>query len=246
MATARALLVGLKGVDASKYGGWDGVNGCQGCELDVDNIDHILSALNYKTVILKTQAAKASAVLSALKKAAADSRKGDIFVFYYSGHGGQQPDENGDELDGQDETLVAYNREIIDDELNKIWPKFRAGVRIVMLSDSCNSGTNYRMVMRNAKATPIQPITDAQIAQSMVAQLIHMGGCRDGMTSDGYLHGGAFTIALCKVWKGGGFKGGYKDFLTKIRSSIKSGQKPQYNEYGPVSAKFRKQKPFTV
>ena len=43
----KALLVGLKSVDPGSYGGWDGVNGCWGCELDVDNIEGVLAPLNY-------------------------------------------------------------------------------------------------------------------------------------------------------------------------------------------------------
>src|SRR4051812_100879 len=122
-----ALIVGLKHVDSKKYNGWDGTNGCGGCELDADNINRILIPLGYKPRILKTQDALAENILGGLSAAAKELKDGDIFVFYYSGHGGQQPDMNGDETDGQDETLVAYDRQIIDDELDKIWLQFRAG-----------------------------------------------------------------------------------------------------------------------
>jgi len=37
-----------------------------------------------------------------------------------------------DKLDGQDETLVAFDREIIDDELSEKWMSFAEGVRIVV------------------------------------------------------------------------------------------------------------------
>ena len=63
----------------------------------------------------------------------------------YSGHGGQVPDKNGDETeDGYDETWVLYDRQLVDDELYALWSKFPAGVRVVVLSDSCHSGSAIR------------------------------------------------------------------------------------------------------
>ncbi len=71
----------------------------------------------------------------------ASSRQGDIYFLTYSGHGGQVPDTNGEgESDSSDETWLAYDRQIVDDELYELWAKFKPGVRIVVLSDSCHSG----------------------------------------------------------------------------------------------------------
>jgi metacaspase-1 len=139
-----ALLVGLKQVSAQHYQGWDGTNGCQGCELDVDCVSQILHPFDYETCVRKTNAATKDGILTRLRRYAHELKAGDLFVFYFSGHGGQQEDKDNDEEDGKDETLVAYDAEIIDDELDEIWLSFRPGVRIVMLSDSCNSGTNFR------------------------------------------------------------------------------------------------------
>jgi len=68
-----------------------------------------------------------------------------MFFLSYSGHGGQVKDLNGDEReDHLDETWVLYDREMIDDELYALWSGFERGVRILMLSDSCHSGTVTR------------------------------------------------------------------------------------------------------
>jgi hypothetical protein len=49
---------------------------------------------------------------------------GDSLVFHFSGHGSQQKDYNGDELDGYDETLCPTDFEtqgmIVDDEINAV------------------------------------------------------------------------------------------------------------------------------
>lgn len=239
-----ALLVGLKGVNPARYNGWDGTNGCAGCELDVDNVAALLKPLSYGMNILKTSDATATRVLEELKRAAQTLKSGDTFVFYYSGHGGQQPDTSGDETDGQDETLVAYDRQIIDDELNDIWLSFKPGVRIIMLSDSCNSGTNYKGIVTINRNSPIVAIPNLKAASEMRAQMIHFGGCRDGGTSAGYADGGAFTKALCKVMAGGAFKGTYRMLYSAIVPLVTT-QVVQYDEYGPVTDQFRNQVPFS-
>jgi hypothetical protein len=54
------------------------------------------------------------------------------------------PDVSGDEADKQDETWCLYDGQLIDDELYFELSRFAAGVRILVLSDSCHSGTVTR------------------------------------------------------------------------------------------------------
>ena len=53
-------------------------------------------------------------------------------------------DRNFDEPDGRDETWCLYDGMLLDDELYRLWAEFQPGVRIVVLSDSCHSGTVTR------------------------------------------------------------------------------------------------------
>jgi hypothetical protein len=251
MARGSSLLVGLKSVDPTAYNGWDGTAGCWGCELDVDNVEMILTSEGYQNRVLKTAEATRDRILSGLYRAADNTIEGDIFVFYYSGHGGQQPDISGDEIDGKDETLVAYDREVIDDKIHYALGRFKSGVRLVMISDSCNSGTNYRGRMtvpvdEKAVFRPFARSGSEREGNNINAQLIHLGGCRDGFSSMGYQHGGAFTMALCEAWQNGSFGGDFKNLHSRICEVIKSSQKPQYNEYGAVSDAFRTQKAFEI
>ena len=251
MAKAVAAVVGLRQVDPAKYAGWDGANGCWGCEQDADAITGLLRRLGYEVSTLKTANATQSRVVDALRSAT-QLREGDIFVFYYSGHGGQQPDQAGagkDELDGQDETLVLYDGELRDDDLNDVWLGLRPGVRVVMISRHCNSGSNYKAPGINlTMPTPLAPV-DARASLRMQAQLIHLGGCRDSKTSQGFANGGLFTLALCDTWQSGTFKGDYTTLystICKVVGCEQPGQQPVYNEYGPVTAQFRQQNPFQV
>ncbi|KAL0721389.1 hypothetical protein Bca4012_035988 [Brassica carinata] len=74
------------------------------------------------------------------------NRARDSLVFHYSGHGSQQKDYNGDEVDGQDEALCPLDHEtegkIIDDEINKILVRpLVHGAKLHAIIDACNSGT---------------------------------------------------------------------------------------------------------
>ncbi|MBN2292584.1 MAG: caspase family protein [Pirellulales bacterium] len=252
MSRGFALLVGLKSVNPTAYGGWTGENGCWGCELDVDNIQRVLTPLGFEFGILKTAQATSHNILSALRGAARNLRSDDIFVFYYSGHGGQIQDKDGDEPDNKDETLVAYDKEVIDDDLNSIWQSFNAGSRIVMISDSCNSGSNYKMRLDIPfeKASPIKmfsAIADCDRSSTMTSQMIHYGGCRDGGSSAGYQGGGTFTSGFCRAWSSGTFSGNYRDLYARILEELRGErQQPQFSEYGPVTDAFRNQRPFTI
>ena len=250
MAKGRALLVGLKSLDPGAHNGWDGRNGCWGCELDVDNIERILEPMGYSVSTLKTAQATSDNVLGGLRAAAEELQGGDIFVFYYSGHGSQQPDVSGDEFDGRDETLVLYDRQVIDDELNAIWPSFRDGVRIVMISDSCNSGNNYRRVrdVASSMARPIS-LTECLRGTDMKAQMLHYSGCREDQTAQGYQMGGAFTMAFCRALDLG-VATNYRVLHDQTRIWLRAGpytpQEPQYTHYGPVSSAFENSRPFSI
>ena len=139
MAQGISLHIGLNAVDPVHYAGWSGP--LNACEADASDLGALAAAQGFATSTLLTVEATREAVTSAFAHAAAALEPGDIFLITYSGHGGQLPDRNGDEPDLVDETWCLYDGEIVDDELNALYRAFRAGVRIVVLSDSCHSGS---------------------------------------------------------------------------------------------------------
>jgi hypothetical protein len=142
MLRALSLHIGLNSVDSAAYSGWDGQ--LVACENDARSMEEITSSQGYQAKKLLTKEATSEAVIRGIASAAQELTKDDIFVLTYSGHGGQVPDTNGDETDGQDETWVLYDRQLVDDELHELYTRFRPGVRIFVLSDSCHSGTVTR------------------------------------------------------------------------------------------------------
>ena len=103
-----------------------------------------------KTTTLLTKKATRAAMLTNMRDAAKQLQSGDFFFLTYSGHGGQVPDVTGEEVDKKDETWCLYDGQFIDDELYFELSKFKAGVRILVLSDSCHSGTVTREAMMPA------------------------------------------------------------------------------------------------
>ena len=69
---------------------------------------------------------------------------GGTFVFYFSGHGSQTLDKNGDEGDGVDETLLAHDSradggDIVDDEVREWLAELGKYTRnITVILDSCH------------------------------------------------------------------------------------------------------------
>ena len=148
---ALSLHIGLNAVSPAHYGGWSG--DLAACEADADDMQAIAKAKGMKPTVLMTAQATRAAVLAALRKAAKTLKKGDFFFLTFSGHGGQVADVTGEEPDRKDETWCLWDSQLIDDELYLELSRFAAGVRILVLSDSCHSGT----VTREAMPTPAQP-----------------------------------------------------------------------------------------
>jgi metacaspase-1 len=140
MAKGISLHIGLNALDPLHYGGFEGI--LSGCEADAKDMKALAKSKGFDSHMLLTRDATSTNVLSAINDALSMLDKGDIFFLSYSGHGGQVPDEQGDEEDDKlDETWALFDRQLIDDELYALWGKFKPGVRIFVLSDSCHSGT---------------------------------------------------------------------------------------------------------
>jgi hypothetical protein len=148
MAKGISLHIGLNAVSAAAYGGWSGK--LNACEADANDMQALAKSRGFKTTKLLTRAGTRKKVLATIKSAASALGSGDIFFLTYSGHGGQLPDLNGDEVDNQDETWCLYDGELVDDDLNLALCAFKPGVRVVVLSDSCHSGTSTRAIERKS------------------------------------------------------------------------------------------------
>jgi len=144
--TRRAVLIGIN------YVGMKGE--LSGCHNDVHNIkDYIMDVWGFReenmTILLDDGQHKLPTranILGAYNQLVEDSQPGDVCFCHFSGHGGMLPDDNGDEDDGFDETLIPLDfkqtGQIRDDDLYKILVvPMKRGVTLTCLYDCCHSGT---------------------------------------------------------------------------------------------------------
>jgi lysophospholipase L1-like esterase len=148
-----SLHVGVNHIDPAHYGSDAPL---YGCHFDAEDMERIAAERGFekRTVLLDEQATR-DEVRNTIAAAAAELKAGDVFMFTYAGHGSQVPDFNSDEDDGADETLCLFDGMLIDDELYELWSHFADDVRIVMISDSCHSGTVSRAARRSPSAAEL-------------------------------------------------------------------------------------------
>lgn len=130
----------------------------QGCVNDANDWAGELAARGFKVAKLLDDQATKAAMVKAMGDLIGKAAKGDTLVITFSGHGTYQPDTDGDEADGLDEALCPYDLQtkgeaLTDDEIRDLFLTRKAGVRIVLLSDSCHSGTVTRAAKAEKDAT---------------------------------------------------------------------------------------------
>ena len=110
-------------------------------------------------------------ILTALQQTVANSAVGDTVLIYFSGHGSQAPDLNGDEQGGYDEIFLprdakAWNgakgmveNAILDDDFAAIAAQAaQGGVKLIAIMDACHSATGFRALDQGAgRARYIDP-----------------------------------------------------------------------------------------
>lgn len=146
LAGDRALLIGIE-----RYA-W--VQPTPGCEADAREMAELL-CLKFgfpeaSVKVLINDQATARAIRSEFKTWLIDgTRPGDRVFFLYAGHGSQVPDDNGDEADHLDETIVPFDAQpegtgqLRDDEFEGLIKQL-SDRRGVFVFDSCHSGTISR------------------------------------------------------------------------------------------------------
>ena len=144
--TRRAVMIGIN------YVGKQGQ--LSGCHNDVVNMKrYIMDVWGFEeqniTILMddgKHTEPTRDNILSAFRQLVDDCAPGDAAFVHYSGHGSKVVDDNGDEADGYDETIVpvdyATSSQIRDDDLFKILVgPLSAGVTMTCMMDCCHSGT---------------------------------------------------------------------------------------------------------
>jgi hypothetical protein len=94
-----------------------------------------------RQVVLTDSQATVANVRNAMARMAQQIRPDDIFIFFHSGHGGQTGGGSTDprEIDGNDEYIVMYDGQIMDNDMGTMFDAINARVAVLSL-DSCFAG----------------------------------------------------------------------------------------------------------
>lgn len=243
--------VGINHVSPSAYGGWDGK--LNACVFDAEDMHELTREAGWPThAVEKLIDGKATkeALSSAIHSAASMARNGDSVLITYSGHGGQQPDKNGDESDGRDETWCLFDGEMLDDAIYAGLCRFERGVKVFILSDSCHSGTVARttsygsgknmpaVVSRNLPGRDARLRRERELCEfrenDLQATVLLLSGCQDNQTSLDGSRNGAFTGALKQVWKRNkSAPVDWTEFHKQVQRELPSSQSPNLFVLGP-------------
>lgn len=157
--TKHALFIGI-----SDYGNvkempykWTNINGTN----DVRLLKPLFEKQGFGTTTLLDSKATYSAIIKEINKLTLKCKKGDYVYIHFSCHGQPFEDQNGDEEDGWDESIVSVDagmiyeegvyegeKHIIDDDLLVMMNKIRSKVGntgvIYVVLDACHAGTSFR------------------------------------------------------------------------------------------------------
>ena len=270
-----SLHIGVNVLDPASYpieppddrwpDGWDGK--LDGCHNDAEAMEKIARANGFQTTLLLSEEATADRVKAEVKKAASALEAGDIFFLSFAGHGGQVPDVSKDEgvdswgeVDGWDETWCLFDRHFIDDEQQVMYTDFAAGVRVLVVSDSCHSGTVNRsaededekdetaprvrcMTRETAHACYIPRKDEYDDLQrnlpkvtetDVKAYVLLLAACEESQTAGDGSPNGKFTGAVLRTlesWRTAGKRGSYSDLHAAVVEELKKSYSAQKERF---------------
>ncbi|KAH8115349.1 caspase domain-containing protein [Phellopilus nigrolimitatus] len=171
-----------------------------------------------------------------LRQLVEGAQTGDHLFFYFSGHGSQVKDLDGDELDGRDEVLVASDGKfLIDDDLHDILVRpLPARCRLTALLDCCSSGTGLDLPYDTSP--PPKAITSDRpfVRKHSNGNVILLAACEDAERAyekqdDDKRVRGMLTLAFINSLKTRK-KSTYDELLASVRGDLHRSstmQKPQ-------------------
>lgn len=123
--------------------------------------------------------------------------RGNVGVVYYSGHGFQLPDVNGDEKDGKDEAIYFSKGDWVgDDELRQIFQQAKLGVNLFLMFDCCHSGTMADLPLRLDNLKVVR-----ENNFRFRANVLSISGCADPNLSYENSKSGFLTEAFLQVFE---------------------------------------------
>lgn len=213
-------------------------NDLKGCVNDARDWSALLQGFGFDVSLLLDSQATAQNVKAALQGLVDVTNAGDIAVLTYSGHGTQVVDKNSDEADPYDEAIFLYDDTVIDDELRVILQGIHPQATLVVISDSCFSGSVTRIAGEKVIPRFVPPAvsTAGRVArrpfllpESDMPEIL-ISGCGDSEYSydaefDGRPNGAMTALAIGVIKQNPDVT--YREFYAGLRTLLPSQDYPQ-------------------
>jgi hypothetical protein len=244
-ATKHALIIAIGDYpeNPEEQGSWSDISSAN----DVPLIKGALESQKFTnfTVLINEQATK-EGILTALENMRISVKKGDVVVIHFSSHGQQIMDFNGDELDGLDESIVAYNapvhyiegykgeEHLVDEELGDALVAIRRALGengdLLVLVDSCHSGTATRgeeksrggeepMVPNGFKKSFAKPdigMYEKKEGSGNVSPMVVISGSKASEVNHEFEGRGSLSVAFSRSFKNLNDNYSYRSLFSKI------------------------------
>jgi metacaspase-1 len=195
----RALLIGINYRNSQRP--------LYGCINDAYSLERKLrSAYGFKNVSLLTDDTvikpTAKNIYYQIQALLESGVSGDLLFLSYSGHGSYIIDTSGDEKDGNDEMIIGIDIiGVRDDELKTLINTYlKPGVTLIMLCDSCYSGTILDLKYQYFDTQNNIPVNINNVVNETLGNVILISGGQDNQTTaDAYINNtyqGATTWAF--------------------------------------------------
>lgn len=169
-------------------------NDLRGCINDVNLAEEKLLPEGFQIRKFLDSKVTSKRVLMEIEYVITHSQRGDIIYIHYSGHGTLARDINGDEVSGYDQAWYLYDGLLIDDQLHAVLSKIPEGVTVILVIDSCHSGSStrnnsykptYRYIAPKFEVDPKLPVRNLVLTDM---NWITLAACRDDQTAaDAYI-----------------------------------------------------------
>jgi hypothetical protein len=225
-AESRALLVG---VGRYQYPGID----LPAVDLDLERMREMLNRLGFENrqihALLDEQATSTAVVKEFSTWLREGVKPDDRVVFYFSGHGSNVPDLDGDESDRADEVLVTHDMRlknlagrstlqgvVTDDQIGALVAKIPSR-NVIVLVDACHSGTVTRSFTLDNRSLAREPVfvksfvypgmpesrtgltRDLSRGVESGQNFVSLTAAGDGEKAIGTMSGGIFTTAITQA-----------------------------------------------
>ena len=183
----RAFLVGISHYDTALTGyQWNNINGVE----DVNLLGSVLKNQGFTATTLLDEQATFDNIVSRITQFINKTKKGDIVYLHFSTHGQPVEDQNGDEEDGWDESIVpidAYKlykkglyegqKHLTDDLLNKYIKKLREKIGstgfLYVVIDACHAGTSSRANDETIRGTHVGLTSNNKVFKPSINKKSH-------------------------------------------------------------------------